>query len=130
MSQLGDSSDHPQPVIEPSNGGAASVDLTTHALHVRIRQLGVLALQGKSFIDLLNITARLTAEGMEAEFKYAFSNRNQGIFTSAWSDRTQILRSYLCAMTASGTLTSVRARDWEWGSSSHLQNNCARTGGE
>src|SRR5512135_2561269 len=29
MSQFGDSSDHPQPVIEPSNGGAASVDLTT-----------------------------------------------------------------------------------------------------
>jgi signal transduction histidine kinase len=51
---------------------------------VRIRQqeilaeLGVLALQGKSFIDLLNHTARLTVGGMEAEFKYAFSNRNQG----------------------------------------------------
>jgi two-component sensor histidine kinase len=74
MSRLGDSSDHPQPVIEPSNGGAAAVDLTTHALHLRIRQqeilaeLGVLALQGKPFIDLLNQTARLTAEGMEAEF--------------------------------------------------------------
>ena len=73
MSQLGDLSDHPQPVIEPSNGGAASVDFTTHALHLRIRQqeilaeLGVLALQGKPFIDLLNHTARLTAEGMEAE---------------------------------------------------------------
>ena len=41
---------------------------------MRIRQqeilaeLGVLALQGKPFIDLLNHTARLTAEGMEAEF--------------------------------------------------------------
>jgi two-component sensor histidine kinase len=74
MGQLGDSSDHPQPVIEPSNGGAASVDLTTHALHLRIRQqeilaeIGVVALQGKPFIDLLNHTARLTAEGMEAEF--------------------------------------------------------------
>jgi hypothetical protein len=74
MSQLGDSSDHPQPVIEPSGGGAASVDPTTRALHVRIRQqeilaeLGVLALQAKPFIDLLNHTARLTAEGMEAEF--------------------------------------------------------------
>src|SRR5262245_50248904 len=74
MSQLGESSDHPQPVIEPSGGGAASVDATTRALHVRIRQqeilaeLGVLALQGKAFIDLLNHTARLTAEGMEAEF--------------------------------------------------------------
>ena len=74
MSQLGVSSDHPQPVIEPSNGGATPIDLTTRALHLRIRQqeilaeLGVLALQGKSFIDLLNHTARLTAEGMEAEF--------------------------------------------------------------
>ena len=74
MSQLDDSSDHPQPVIEPSGGEAAPVDPTTRALHVRIRQqeilaeLGVLALQGKPFIDLLNHTARLTAEGMEAEF--------------------------------------------------------------
>ena len=74
MSQLGNSSDHPQPVIEPSNGGAAPADLTTRALNLRIRQqeilaeLGVLALQAKPFIDLLNHTARLTAEGMEAEF--------------------------------------------------------------
>jgi two-component sensor histidine kinase len=74
MSQFGGSSNHPQPVIEPSNDGAASVDLTTRALDLRIRQqeilaeLGVLALQGKPFIDLLNHTARLTAEGMEAEF--------------------------------------------------------------
>jgi two-component sensor histidine kinase len=43
-------------------------------LHLRIRQqeilaeLGVVALQGKPFTDLLNHTARLTAEGMEAEF--------------------------------------------------------------
>ena len=74
VSQLGNSTDHPEPVIEPSNGGAAPVDLTTHALHLRIRQqeilaeLGVLALQGKPFLDLLDQTARLTAEGMEAEF--------------------------------------------------------------
>jgi two-component sensor histidine kinase len=74
MSPFGDSSNDPQPVIEPSNDGAASVDLTTRALHLRIRQqeilaeLGVLALQGKPFIDLLNHTASLTAEGMEAEF--------------------------------------------------------------
>ena len=72
MSPFGDSSNHPQPVIEPSNDGAASVDLTTRALNLRIRQqeilaeLGVLALQGKPFIDLLNHTAGLTAEGMEA----------------------------------------------------------------
>jgi two-component sensor histidine kinase len=74
MSQLGDSTDHAEPVIEPSNGGAATVDLTTRSLQLRIRQqeilaeLGVLALQGAPFVDLLNDTARLTAEGMEAEF--------------------------------------------------------------
>jgi two-component sensor histidine kinase len=74
MSHFGNSSDHPQPVIEPSDGGDASADLTTRALHLRIRQqeilaeLGVLALQGKLFIELLNDTVRLTAEGMEAEF--------------------------------------------------------------
>jgi two-component sensor histidine kinase len=73
LSQLSDSTDHPEPVIEPSNG-VATVDRTTRALHLRIRQqeilaeLGVLALQGKVFLDLLNQTARLTAEGMEAEF--------------------------------------------------------------
>ena len=33
--------------------------------------------------------------------KYAFQTATRGIFTSAWSDRTQILRSYLCATTAS-----------------------------
>ena len=74
MSHLADSGDHPEPVIEPSNGDAATVDLTTRALNLRIRQqeilaeLGVSALQGKPFIDLLNDTARLTAKGMEAEF--------------------------------------------------------------
>src|SRR6476619_6874151 len=74
MSQLGNSTDHQEPVIEPSNGGAATVDITTRALHLRIRQqeilseLGVLALQGKPFLDLLDQTARLTAEGMEAQF--------------------------------------------------------------
>jgi hypothetical protein len=74
MSQLGDSTDHVEPVIEPSNGGAATVDLTTRSLQLRTRQqevlaeLGVQALQGKPFFDLLDQTARLTAEGMEAEF--------------------------------------------------------------
>jgi len=74
MSQVRDLTDHLEPVIEPTNGGAATVDLTTRALHFRIRQqeilaeLGVQALQGKPFLDLLDQTARLTAEGMEAEF--------------------------------------------------------------
>ena len=71
MSQLGHSNDHQEPVIEPSNGGVATVDITTRALHLRIRQqeilaeLGLLALQGKVFPDLLDQTARLTAAGME-----------------------------------------------------------------
>jgi two-component sensor histidine kinase len=74
MSQLADSSEHPEPVIEPSNGGHADVEPTMRALLLRIRQqeilaeLGVLSLQGTLFLDLLEQTARLTAEGMEAEF--------------------------------------------------------------
>jgi hypothetical protein len=74
MSQRSDATNHPEPVIEPSNGGAATVDVTTRALYLRIRQqeilaeLGVQALQGKLLFDLLDQTARLTAEGMEAEF--------------------------------------------------------------
>jgi hypothetical protein len=74
MRQVSESTDHPEPIIEPSNNGAATVDFATRALHLRIRQqeilaeLGVQALQGKPFFDLLNQTARLTAEGMEAEF--------------------------------------------------------------
>lgn len=62
----------PNPIIEP--GADESDELTTHALRARIRQqeilaeLGVLALQGRPFLELLNETARLTAEGMEAEF--------------------------------------------------------------
>jgi two-component sensor histidine kinase len=62
----------PKPVIEP--GANEDDKSTTHPLHVRIRQqeiladLGVLALQGRPFLELLNETARLTAEGMEAEF--------------------------------------------------------------
>ena len=49
-------------------------DPTTRALRQRIRQqeilaeLGVAALQRKSFLELLNETVRLTAEGMNAEF--------------------------------------------------------------
>jgi two-component sensor histidine kinase len=73
MSPPGDP-DQPEPVIELGSGGAAPVDLTTRTLHLRIRQqeilaeLGVLALQGASFLDLVDHTARLTAEGLEAEF--------------------------------------------------------------
>lgn len=65
---------NPKPVIEPGADELPRDEFTTHALHVRIRQqeilaeLGVLALQGRPFLELLNETARLTAEGMEAEF--------------------------------------------------------------
>jgi two-component sensor histidine kinase len=66
-----DEADHPKPVVEPSPEAA---EPTTRALQQRIRQqeilaeLGVVALQGKQFLELLNETVRLTAEGMNAEF--------------------------------------------------------------
>jgi GAF domain-containing protein len=72
MTSPSDPTDHPKPVVEPSP--ASPADLTTRALHQRIRQqeilaeLGVVALQGKLFLELLNETVRLTAEGMNAEF--------------------------------------------------------------
>src|SRR5262245_63999150 len=65
---------NPKPVIEPGADDTERGELTAHALRVRIRQqeilaeLGVLALQARPFLELLNETARLTAEGMEAEF--------------------------------------------------------------
>ncbi len=74
MNQHNDRSDNPKPVIEPGRDGTEHVDFTTRALHLRICQqeilaeLGVLALQGTPFLELLNQTARLTAEGMKAEF--------------------------------------------------------------
>src|SRR6476620_6706792 len=64
----------PKPVIEPGGEDLERGEPTTHALHARIRQqellaeLGVLALQGRPFLELLNETSRLTAEGMDAEF--------------------------------------------------------------
>jgi two-component sensor histidine kinase len=63
-----------KPVVEPMPVDSVTSELTTRALHQRIRQqeilseLGVLALQGTNFIELLNHTARLTAEGLGAEF--------------------------------------------------------------
>jgi len=62
-----------KPVVEPTPQGDAP-DPTRRALQQRIRQqeilaeLGVKALQGASFEQLLNETARLTAEGLRAEF--------------------------------------------------------------
>ena len=63
----------PTPVVEPPPSGEAP-DLTLRALQQRIRQqeilaeLGVIALQGASFDQLLADTARLTAEGLRTEF--------------------------------------------------------------
>jgi two-component sensor histidine kinase len=71
MTSPNDATDHPKPVVEPS---PAAADPTTRALQQRIHQqeilaeLGVVALQGKPFRELLNETVRLTAEGMNAEF--------------------------------------------------------------
>lgn len=62
------------PVVEKKADESVSPELTAHSLHQRIRQqeilaeLGVLALQGATFIELLDHTARLTAEGLGAEF--------------------------------------------------------------
>src|SRR5690348_17200652 len=67
------SSDQKEPVVERSPGEETD-DPTGRALRLRIRQqellaeLGVLALQGTSFIEMLNHTARMTAEGLEAEY--------------------------------------------------------------
>ena len=61
------------PVVEAAPG-EDKPDVTLRALRLRIRQqeilseLGVTALQGASFDKLLEETARLTAEGLRAEF--------------------------------------------------------------
>src|SRR5438270_5032299 len=66
--------DNTEPVAEPTPGSIGPEDLTGRALLLRIRQqellaeLGVLALQGTSFIGMLNHTAQMTAEGLGAEF--------------------------------------------------------------
>ena len=62
-----------EPVVERQSSDGSD-DLTGRALRLRIRQqellaeLGVLALQGTSFIEMLNHTARVTAEGLGAEY--------------------------------------------------------------
>jgi two-component sensor histidine kinase len=62
-----------RPVVEASPGDDGP-DITLRALRLRIRQqevlaeLGVMALQGASFEKLLEETARLTAQGLRAEF--------------------------------------------------------------
>jgi two-component sensor histidine kinase len=67
-------SDPKAPVVESPTSDEAPDDLTGRALRQRIRQqellaeLGVLALQRTSFSDMLNNTARMTAEGLGAEY--------------------------------------------------------------
>jgi len=64
--------DHGKPVIEASPAGDA--ESMTRSLRLRIRQqeilaeLGVRALQGAAFEQLLDETARLTAEGLQCDF--------------------------------------------------------------
>ena len=70
---MGPTPDADEPVVERKPGNETE-DLTGRALRLRIRQqellaeLGVLALQRTSFTDLLNHTARMTAEGLNAEY--------------------------------------------------------------
>jgi two-component sensor histidine kinase len=65
--------DPDEPVVEKKPGNEPE-DLAGRELRLRIRQqellaeLGVLALQRSSFTDMLDHTARMTAEGLGAEF--------------------------------------------------------------
>ena len=64
------SPDHKEQIIEPAPSDDHVDGLTGRALRLRIRQqellaeLGVLALQGTNFIEMLNHTAGITAEGL------------------------------------------------------------------
>ena len=63
--------DKPNPVVEDIPGGSLAIR-TDSKLRIRqqeiLAELGVLALQGTPFPELLTNTAALTAEGLEAEF--------------------------------------------------------------
>lgn len=67
-------SEHKEPIVELPTNNEQPDDLTGRALRQRIRQqellaeLGVLALQRTGFIDILNHAARITAEGLGAEY--------------------------------------------------------------
>jgi GAF domain-containing protein len=67
-------SEHGKPVVEPSPVDGEPQDATSRLLRLRIRQqeilaeLGVFALRGPPFTELLDEAARLTAEGLRAEF--------------------------------------------------------------
>jgi len=72
MGNMSSSSDQKPPVVERSPGEEPDLIGRAHRLRIRqqelLAQLGVLALQGTSFIEMLNHTARITAEGLEAEY--------------------------------------------------------------
>lgn len=67
------SSGQSEPLVEPKPGDHPD-DPISRALRQRIRQqellaeLGVLALQGTGFVGMLDHTARMTAEGLRAEY--------------------------------------------------------------
>ena len=71
---MSEQSDEKAPVVEFPRSNESPNDLTARTLRQRIRQqellaeLGVLALQRTSFSDMLNHTARMTAEGLGAEY--------------------------------------------------------------
>jgi two-component sensor histidine kinase len=71
---MSEPSNQVEPVVEPKPETEPPEDLTGRALRLRIRQqellaeLGVLALQGTNFIGMLDHTARMTAEGLGAEY--------------------------------------------------------------
>jgi two-component sensor histidine kinase len=66
--------DPTKPVVEPRPEGERTAETSQRALALRIRQqeilaeLGVTALRGAPFADLLDDAVRLCAEGLEAEF--------------------------------------------------------------
>jgi hypothetical protein len=65
---------HPPAIVEAQTEGDDLADMTGRALRLRLRQqeilaeLGVLALKGVPFSELIDHTAILTAEGLQAEF--------------------------------------------------------------
>jgi len=67
-------SDPTKPVVETPKDGEEPAKASEQAIGLRIRQqgilaeLGVTALKSPPFIELLNETVRLSAEGLEAEF--------------------------------------------------------------
>ncbi len=66
--------DTTKPIVENPPNGQGRLEISSRTLQLRIRQqevlaeLGVVALKGTPFTDLLNAAVRLSAEGLEAEF--------------------------------------------------------------